>query len=60
MFAEYDTDKDKVLTLDDFLRFYFDSIVDPEKAETVDKNLSNLGYRRDLRLYDDDLDNLNE
>ena len=60
LFAEYDGDKDGVLTLEDFLKFYEDCIVDPEKIETVEKNLSNLRYRRDLKLYDEDFDSLNE
>lgn len=29
LFAEYDNDKDGILTLDDFLRFYLDCVVDP-------------------------------
>ena len=60
LFAEYDGDKDGVLTLEDFLKFHEDCIVDPEKIETVEKNLSNLRYRRDLKLYDEDFDSLNE
>lgn len=59
LFAEYDLDKDEVLVLEDFIKFYKECLVDPEKAEVVDKNLANLRYRRDLKLYDEELDSLN-
>jgi len=40
------------LVLEDFLKFYQDCMLDPEKIETVEKNLANLRYRRDLKKYD--------
>ncbi len=60
LYADYDKDKDGVLTLQDFLKFYQDCAIDPEKLETVDKNLSNMRYRRDLKFFDEDLDSMNE
>ena len=60
LFADYDTDKDGILVLENFLKFYEDCLLDIEKVETVEKNLSNLRYRRDLKLYDEDFDSLNE
>jgi hypothetical protein len=60
LYAEYDTDKDGILLVDDFLKFYEDCMLDVEKMETVDKNLANLRYRRDLKLYDAELDSLDE
>ena len=59
-FAEYDSDKDGILVAEDFIRFYEDCMFDPEKSDVVEKNLTNLRYRRDLKLYDDKLDSLNE
>lgn len=52
LFTEYDQDRDDILTLDDFLRFYKDCLLDPEKADVVDKNLANLRFRRDLKAFD--------
>lgn len=56
--AEYSSKKDSNIYLEDFLKFYQNS--SRIKPDVVFKNLKNLRWRRDLRKYDDEIDNFNE
>lgn len=47
LFEKYDSDNDKVLKFEDFLRFYYDSTVCREHV--VFENLLMLGYGKDLK-----------
>lgn len=51
IYEKHDTNKDGYLSLDDFVRFYENSIKDREM--TVWNNLETLGIRNDLKILDD-------
>ena len=52
LFDKHDTDDDGILTLDDFIKFYYESSV--KKPAVVWANLKALNYREDLTKYSDD------
>ena len=54
-FDRYDKEKKGFWNFDDFLEFYFDCYKD-NKRYHIFYNLSNLGYRNDLELYNTPLD----
>lgn len=60
MLRDYDADHDGYTNCQDFLAFYRDSLLDPEKSEAVEKNLVNLRFRKDLCRYDEPLAELDE
>lgn len=51
IYEVYDTNKDGYLSLDDFIRFYENSI--KTREYTVWNNLETLGIRYDLKILDD-------
>jgi hypothetical protein len=53
LFEKYDTDRDDILLLEDFMSFYLSSCRD--KPRVVWDNLKNLGYREDFSRIDRDL-----
>jgi|LauGreDrversion4_2_1035121.scaffolds.fasta_scaffold33782_1 hypothetical protein len=48
MFETYDTNKDGLIELEEFLLFWLNNIL--EKEDIVRTNLFNYGYRYDLRI----------
>ena len=56
LFYKYDTNKDGVLDLEDFLNFFEDSC--KSRESTVWRNLESLRIRPDLKRYEDVKENL--
>ena len=59
IFSKYDLDKDEYVTTEDLIRFYYDSVEVDKKLSVVWDNLKALGYRNDLKLLSEPIDNYN-
>ena len=52
-FIKYDTTNKNYITLDEFLQFYLDACLDPNRTKVVWSNLYSHHYRNDFSRYDD-------
>ena len=57
---QWDSDKDGNITAQDFTKFYFDCATSKERSQAVWKNLKNARFRKDLKRYDQPIEDFNE